>query len=208
MTLDTLVNIPGNLRGAYNQAVPGTLRHVDELMDERQTCPVTPEGDDLRKQSFYTADGHGYFSTAAGDIEWAITREADNLVLRHLNDAVNSSYDQLVQTGDYRPDNTEAQAAKNADGTVVVKMNQLRLSGTEKEWRYLQIRTKDGFIQTEDGYQVPNAEEQKAMTRLGYTPQNLQMLKEAGKTETKIYVLNPEYVTRKVQEDSDGLLSC
>ena len=211
MTLDRLVNIRGDLREAYNKAVAGTVLHADQLMDERRTRPVTPERDDLRDQSFYTADGHGYFSTSDGDIEWAITREADNLVLRHLNDAVNSSYDQLVNTvvntGNYRPDNTEAQAAKNADGTVVVKMNQLRLSGTEKEWRYLQIRTKDGFIQTEDGYQVPNAEEQKAMTRLGYTPQNLHMLKEAGKTETKIYILNPTYVHKKITADrtSDSL---
>ena len=47
------------------------------------------------------------------------------------------------------------------------------------------------------------------MTRLGYTSRTLDMLKKEGNVvDTKIYVLNPEYVTRKVQEDSDGLLSC
>ena len=51
MTIDTIVNIPGNLKDAYKSAVPGTLRHVDELMNERRTNEA------LRTQCFYTADG-------------------------------------------------------------------------------------------------------------------------------------------------------
>ena len=43
-------NIPGNLRNAYKQAVPGTLLHVDELMRERITNL------ELRGLLFYTPD--------------------------------------------------------------------------------------------------------------------------------------------------------
>jgi len=113
---------------------------VDQLQEERQDNPA------LRNNVFYTADGNGYFLREDGGVDWAITPEADNLVLRHLDDEVDSSYDQLVHNDNFRPDNAEALAAKNAQGTVVVDVSQLRLFRDDKEFRYLQIRTKDGFI--------------------------------------------------------------
>ena len=196
MALETVV---GSLR-AYSQLKKGTFQHADQLQAERQKNP------ELRIQWFYTADGSGYFPRSDGGVDWAITREANNLVLRHLGDEVNSSYKQLVQTGNYRPDNVEALAAKNAEGTVIVDMTKLRLSGNEKNWRYLQIRTKDGFIQTEDGYQAPNEEEQKAKTRLGYTLKTLKMMSDSKQkiTETRICVLNPKYVQEEVKNKPES----
>lgn len=84
-------------------------------------------------------------------------------------------------------------------------MSKLRLSGKEKEWRYLQIRTQDGFILTNDGYQAPNEEEQRAMTRLGYSPETLKMLRDSVQkiSETKIFVLNPEYVREEAPKDPE-----
>lgn len=196
-----LDNIVGNLR-AYNQLEQGTFRHGDQLMDERQT------DHELRDQWFYTADGNGYFPVE-NDVEWAITREAENLVLRHLDDEVNSSYDQLVQTGNFRPDNAEAQAAKDAEDTIVVKMGKLRLSGDDRkcgrEWRYLAIRTKDGFVRKGKKYVKPNEEEQKVMDKFGYNSENLEMLHNSIQkiTETKIYVPNPDYVRGEVAKDSE-----
>ena len=194
MALET---ITGDLR-AYAQLENGTFQHVDQLQAERQSNLG------LRDHWFYTADGNGYFLRDGG-VDWVITREAENLVLRHL-DAPDSSYDQLVNTGNYRPGNVEAQSAKGAESTVVVDMNQLRLlclSGPVEEWRYLRIRTEDGFILTGDGYEAPNEEEQKVLTRLGYTSGTFKMLRESEQhiEGTCIYVLNPAYVAKEVAKD-------
>jgi len=191
MTLETL---SGDLR-AYSKLEKGTFQHVDQLMAERQEKP------ELYNPYFYTADGNGYFLREDGGVDWAITREAQNLILSHLYDKVNSSFDQLVHKSNYRPDNAEALAARDAKDTIVVDMSKLRLSEDDEEWRYLLIRTMDGFIQTEDGYKAPNDEEQKVMERLGYNSRNLDMLKRAEIAKTKIYMLNPDYATKEIQKD-------
>ncbi len=106
--------------------------------------------------------------------------------------------------GHDRPLNEEAMAAKAAPDTLVVLMSKLRLSGTERELRYLEIRTEDGFINTADGYQTPNDEEQKVMQRLGYTAENLTMLHDSTqKVQTiRLFVLNPAYVQEEAARDS------
>ena len=193
-----LENVVGNLK-VYSQLEKGTFQHGDQLQAERLEKPESQD------QWFYTADGHGYFLREDGGIDWAITREDENLVLRHIDDEVDSSYHKLVNERNYRPDNAEAQAAKDTKSTVVVDMGKLRLSGDEKEFRYLQIRPKDGFIKTEDGYQSPNEEEQKAMTRLGYTSQTLKLMHDSHLKirESKIHVLNPEYVAEEAPKDPE-----
>ena len=107
----------------YTNLEKGTFQHADQLQAERQQNP------ELRNQWFYTADGYGYFPRTDGDVDLAITREDNNLVLRHLNDSVNSSYHQVNQRRDsnYCPDNTEALAAKCAESTIVVDMAKLHL---------------------------------------------------------------------------------
>ncbi len=193
MALETIV---GNLK-AYNQLRNGTFQHVDELQAERINNAS------MRSQWFYTADGNGYFLRDDEGVDWVITREAENLVLRHLYDAVDSSFEQLTQKNNYYPGNVEALVAKSAEGSIVVDLNQLRLSGDDDEWRYLSIRTSDGFIGTNKGYQAPNPEEQKAMNRLGCTKQTLDMLKNAKITKTKIYVLSLEYVQNEIKDASE-----
>ena len=47
--------ITGNLRGAYQECVPGTMLCVDQLNIKRRTNP------ELRNNGFYTADGSIYF---------------------------------------------------------------------------------------------------------------------------------------------------
>ena len=78
MDLDTIVNIPGNLKDAYKQAVADTLLHVDELMNARRINPITPQGDNLRYESFFTADGQIYFVDRTTP-KLAITQEPNNL---------------------------------------------------------------------------------------------------------------------------------
>lgn len=203
MDLETITE---NLR-AYSQLEKGTFQTGRQLMDERRTAPVTEDGD-LRDQWLYTADGNGYFPVE-NDVEWAITPEVHNLVLRHLDDEVDSSYDQLVNTNNFRPDNDEALKAKNAEGTLVTRMSKLTLSGTDeecgKEWRYIAIRTKDGYVRKGKRFVKPSEEDQKVMDRLGYTANNLKMLASSKQriTETKIYVPNPDYVQDEVAKDPE-----
>ena len=184
MNLETIV---GDLR-VYKKIVPGTFQHADELMDGRRDNPKLP------KEWFYTADGQGYFLRDDGEIDWVITREPENLVLRHLYDRDNNSFEQLVHQHNFRPANKEALEAKDAPNTVKVDYDQLILSEYNHEWCYLDILFKNGYIKNPLGYIPPFPEEQKVITRLGYTSQNIQMLKDRGITTTRIYVLAPDYI--------------
>ena len=190
-----LENVVDNLRDGYSQLENGSLCQVNKLHEERRDDYA------LQNQWFYTADGHGYFLRENGGVDWAITQEEENLVLRHIGDKVNSSYDQLRLKNNFLPDNSEAEAAKGAEGTVVVNMDKLRLSGIEKEYKFLQIRTEDGFVKVGDEYKHPNKEEQKAIQRLGYNAKTRKMLRESDHkiAETRICVLNPDYVAGELE---------
>src|SRR3989344_8260055 len=116
MSLET---ITGNLRDAYKQLQPGTMLHVDQLMNERRT------NTDLRNQGFYTADGEVYYLDGAGNPTLAMTREAHNPVLQHIDDA----FDQLTKNQNYRPSQEEVQQALAAPETSLITLSRLRLSG-------------------------------------------------------------------------------
>src|SRR3989338_630808 len=188
MAIETII---GDLR-SYRELVPGTFLCVDQLLAERLTTP------ELWDQWFYTAEGHRYFPRSDGGVDWVITRESDNLVLRHLYDTQNSSYDQLLQRGNFCPDRAEAEAARSAEDSVVVDMSQLRLSGNDQEYRFLAFRTSDGHVRYRKGFADPRDEELAVMNRLGYTVEYLGLLSDSGITETRIYVLGPEYVRTTV----------
>ncbi len=192
MTLETIM---GNLRDGYNQLEPGTMLHADQLM------AAQVQDANLRTQSYYVADGPLYSleDRKKTPTLW-LTREADNLVLRHLNDEVNSSYEQLIKTHNYRPNPEEALAAMNAKGTLRVDLTKLRLHGDEAEWRYLEIDTQK--------YDKLKPEERKLAERwygrgkaFGTA---MKTLKDAGISTTKVYVLNPGYVSQEAKKDPIG----
>ncbi len=192
MTLETIVD---NLRDGYNQLKPGTFLHADQLMAEQ----VKDAG--LRTKGFYVADGPLYSLEGKKKTPtlW-LTREPDNLVLRHLNDGVDSSYDQLVKTGNFRPDPKEARKARRAKGTLRIDLTKLRLQGDEAEWRYVEVRTTD--------YDSLNSEERKLAERwygqgkaFGTA---MKTLKDAGISATRVYVLNLGYVSREAKKGPVG----
>ncbi len=192
----TLENITGNLKDAYKQCVPGTMQHVDQLMNEKRTNPG------LRNQYFYTADGNIY-SLDNGVPTLRITREAVNPVLNHLEDKVNSSYDQLVKPGDYQVLPTDFDTLKAAADTITIDLTKLNLQGDEKEWRYFSISTAK--------YNTHNPEQRKLAERVygqgtDFT-ENMKMLTDAGISETRVYVLNPKYVTEHAKEGPIGRAS-
>ncbi len=193
----TLETITGDLR-AYAQLVPGTFLHADQLTTERRT------NTELRNRWYYTADGPLYSLEGANQTPTLfLTRESDNLVLRHLNDKVNSSYEQLKDTKNYRPGAGEARQSMGAKDTLQIDLTKLRLRGDDTEWRYLEIDTQK--------YKKLKVEERKLAERYfgqdtSFTA-NMRMLKEAGIDATKIFVLNPEYVQREAQTGPVGRAS-
>src|SRR3989338_2601759 len=146
--LAVLENLEGNLKDAYVLAEPGTVLHADELMNEQRT------NDSLCGVPFYTADGNLYF-IRDGKPFWAITREPENLVLRHLD----AAFPQLIQSNNYYPDPAEAAEALVADDTILIDVSQLGLGGTGNEGCYLALNTAP------EGYPQLNAEGRKAAER-------------------------------------------
>ena len=171
------------------------MLHVDQLMNERRTNA------DLRNQWFYTADGEVYFLGAAGNPTLAMTIEVHNPVLQNIDDA----FDQLTRKQNYLPSQEDVQQALAAPETALIALPKLRLSGDEKEWRYLEIGT------TPSKYKKLNDEERKLAERVygkgDDFVQNMEMLKNAKIGETKIYVLNPDYVRKQAAEGAVAFAS-
>lgn len=121
MTLEERITVYGNLRKGYNKLVSKGYRllHVDELTEEQVNDPY------LRDETFYLADGILCSIEDGKPTLWFSrhTRtEPNNLILRHLNDKSNSSYNQLKQSGFFSPDVEEARAVMEAKSTLRVDM--------------------------------------------------------------------------------------
>ena len=102
---------------AYKELEPGTFQHVDQLTTERRT------NQELRNQSFYTADGELY-TVQKREHLWVITREPQNLVLENIDEA----YRQLTGQGrNYFPDANAAQFSLEHVDSVVVDLKGLKL---------------------------------------------------------------------------------
>lgn len=186
MSLET---IRGNLRPLYKELQPGTMQHVDQLMNQRFTYTK------YRYECFCTADGGVYVLDGAGKTpSLAITREVHNPVLKNIDDA----FEQLHQNHNYRPVQADVEQALAAPETVLIALPSLRLSGDEAEWGYLKIGT------TPAKYDKLNDEERKLAERVygqgDDFPKNMKMLKDAHIGGTRIYVLNPDYVREHAAE--------
>ena len=197
-----LETITGNLRDAYQQLQPGTMLHVDQLMNERRTHADGQVRQELCNQWFYTADGEVYFLDGAGKTPTlAITREAHNPVLQHIDDA----FEQLTQNHNYRLSQTDAGKAVSALDTVLIALPKLRLYKHDSEFSYLVIGT------TPRKYGKLNEEERKFAERVyGQEDdfvQNMKMLDKAKIDETRIFVLNPDYVLKQAAEGAVGRAS-
>ena len=192
-----LENIEGNLIDAYRRCVPGTMLHVDELMTERGT------NFELRNQWFYTADGNVYSLENKTPTLW-VTREATNPVLKNIEDA----FEQLITKGNYLVTPADFEAVRNASDTVSIDLTQLRLRGDNgKGYQHLVIDTSKELSKC-------YAEEQKLLLRIyGPTEENytasMQMLRDSTHKikETRIYVLNPKYVTANAKNNAVGRAS-
>ena len=203
MTIET---ITGDLRD-YVQFEPGTFQDFDELSQDQITDPS------LLQRGFYVSTFPLY--TARGkEPVFALARHTkehpNNLVLVHIDDPVNSSYDQLIRTRNFRPESEEAQAVLEAADTLTVKLRDLRLrrDGGDRVYRFLEIRTEDGFVKDDKElkYKRPSEVEQAVIQRVGYTEKFLAMLqrKYPPISVTRLYVLAPDYVATEAEEKFVG----
>ena len=195
MTLET---VEGTLAETYKLLQPDSILHVDELMKERRTNPVTPDGN-LRKQPFQTADGLIYLLQSENRTPTlAITRGNSNPLFQ--DSKMDEYCQQLLNNRNYCPTSKETQRALEAQDTVVVDLTKLRLQGDNAEWRYLAVDPQN--------YENLNLEEQKLAQRVygknDDFAQTMQMLADAGIRETRVHVLNPEYVRKHTQESALG----
>ena len=208
-----LESVVGNLQTAYRQIEPGTMQPAAAIQVERHT------NEDMQNQWFYTAEGLLYYKGEGREIKpssskvmLALTQEKDNLVLRHLDDTLESdnSFIQLTKNGNYFPKREEAAASILATPQErIVDLTQVRLKGTEKEFRYLELDTSP------KAYTKLNAEERKlASVYYGsMEPKEcaddelksdfeLTMEKFHGRgiKKTRVYVVAPDYVVEQVSE--------
>ncbi|MBS3124300.1 hypothetical protein J4437_06765 [Candidatus Woesearchaeota archaeon] len=188
-----LETIIGNLR-AYSQLEPGTLLHADELMAQQVLNPA------LREQAYYVADfalytleGTGKKKTPTLWLARYTAQEPNNLILNHLDDAVNSSFEQLTQTHNYRPSLHEAQKVMEAQSTLKIDLTQLRLKKHDDEFGYIEISTTN--------YNKLNPEQRKLAERFYGQGTDfdraMATLKSAGINTTQVFLLNPTYVQKE-----------
>ena len=189
-----LENIEGDLRDAYKQIVPSTMRHVDELMAERRT------NSSLRNLGFYTADGEVY-SLDNGVPTLRITRGSVNPVLKNIDDA----FEQLVNQYNYLVTSADFEAVVNAKDTVSIDLTQLELQAYNDTHQHLVIDTSKALAKYKP-------EQQKLLRRVyGPTDENysanMQMLRTEKITETSIYVLALDYIKKHVENNPVGRAS-
>ena len=221
MPLDNLLIIEGNLRDAYNRCVPGTVSCADDIQNARRTNPL------LRNLSLLSGDCNLYsidngvptWRICRETTEVNGQRVLLNPVFKNTAQVYQEflrtgrspqlypngpAYNDLVSLDNYHVSAEDFEAVKAARDTVAINLTKLRLKEYRAEelrflgeWSAFVIRTADGYIRTKKGYEAPNDDEQKAMTRLGYTLENLKMFHDAGITDTSIQVLTPYYVRRE-----------
>lgn len=188
MVLETIV---GNLREGYAQLEPGTFLHADQLTAEQVNDT------NLRGTGFYIADYPQYSVENGTPTLWLARHtlaEPNNLVLRHLFDKENNSYDQLIRTGNFRPNMEEAKAVMVAKDTLRINMNNLFLQGIDTEWNFLEISTTKYEKQL-------NSEGRKLAERF-YGSEDafvtaMETLSSIGIDNTRVLVLSPGYIVTK-----------
>ena len=189
MELETIL---GNLRNAYKEVEPGTMLHVDALQAARI------KDVSLRTVGFWAADGMIYH-LVDGFPHLAMTRERENPVLRHIDDA----FAQLGETGNYRPSREDVASALASEQTVDIDLTSLHLQGNDAECGYLPISPQE--------YSSLNTEERKLAERVHGSGDafaaTMKMLADGGIKETKVYVLNPVYVRKNATEAAIGRAS-
>jgi hypothetical protein len=174
------------LQNLVNGFDPLTIQHSDEI------CKARITDEDMRGQWFWTGDAPLY-QVDGKEVILHLGRAEDNLVFRHIDDAVS----QISKTGNFIPSLEEANGLMAADTTLKVKLSDLKLRKHDAEFSYFAVSTTK--------YNNLNPS-QRAFAERVYGSgddfkQYMATLKAAGKDSTRVYVLNPEYVKKNVGDE-------
>ncbi len=183
-SLEGVITINGPLAQTVPQLQLETVWHADQITNARRT------DEPMRNQWFYVADGAMY--ALEGKTQFLfMTRGYANPVLNNIGEAAS----QLLTSGNYIPSSEEIVAAHAAPDTLKINLLGLKAKNDGGEFSYFTINTQKPQL---SGVQRPLAE--RIYGRGDDFGQNMKMLAKAGISETRVYVLNPDYVNTHVQQ--------
>jgi len=188
-----LETITASLANGYKQLQPDTFQTSAEITTARREDITSDKAErqELRTRCFWTAN-LGLYGNNGKELQYGIGgRQTFNAI---AGPDIDEFCRQLTQTDKYHLTEEQAQSL-DASGIVWANPADLRLKGTEKEWRYFEISPSnpDNLNQA-----------QRALAEASYGQGddfvgNMNMLAEA-RTNPKIYVLNPEYVMEETEQ--------
>jgi len=171
-----------------------TIQHSDEIQVDRFTEIDVKENDAvLPNQWFWTADFPMYMMENKEAVLY-MGRNKDNLVFDNIVEATT----QLREKNNYFiNDRKNIDSVVNSDTTLKVVLSDLNLKKLDGEWSYFEISTEK--------YDKLNTSQRTLAERVHGKGQafknSMNMLHKAGKSITRIYVLNPDYVKKNVPEN-------
>lgn len=220
MTLETITD---NFRDGCARLEPYSLIHADELMAEQV------RNKSLRKGGFCVADFPLYSLENGVPTIWLARHtceEPNNLVIRHLFDNKNSSYNQIIKSGNFRPEIKEAREVMSADSTLKIDMTKLRLtmiSNLDHDWYCLKLVINEKKVRLDlydswtvlysgelphPRYVALNDEEQALVERFYGSgddfAKSIEMLRTERVNKTHIFVLDKYSVTEKCRKGPIG----
>lgn len=173
-----------------------TIQHSDELQADRvnEVKSVGLNNSQLTKQWFWTADFPLYVKEG-NDVVLYFARGKDNLVFNDIDNATK----QLSKDNNYFVNNkSDIESVINSDTTLKIALSDLKLEGNDSEWRYFSIDTKnyDKLNDTQRVFAERVHGEGEAFKN------TMKMLSDSGIKTTRMYVLNPDYVKKKLKDSN------
>jgi len=188
-TLDSKIQSTGQgiVIDIFKKVIPETIQHAWEIQKDRL------EDVSLRSMWFWTADFPLYTMEKGEAILYFADRK-HNLAFQNMDVAV----EQLRTKNNYFPKDTDISSVINAKSTLKVKLSDLKLEKNKDEWQYFEINTKK--------YSKLNKSQRTLAERVHGKgkafDRTMKMLSDAGKSVTRIYVLNQEYVKKTLTENN------
>lgn len=183
-----------NTRGILAWIVPvfelKTIQHADEITTERRTNLA------LRDFVFYTAD-YAMYELEGDDAVLYLGRVDTNPIFGNLEESTT----QLSRNGNYRPSEAEAEAVREADTTLKVKLADLELWGRIHDFCSFEIDTAHWSNLLNDSQRkvaerVYGSMEEKEDEGGTYSEfgRNMRMIRRGATRRFNIYVLDESYV--------------
>ncbi len=172
--------LSGGLRSHY-LLYPGTFQHVDQLTKASINDPS------LLGKKIQTADGNAFYFNRKHRAFWAITRESDNALLKHIYaSGRHNSVSQLSKNGHFF---TYKEDSKGIfERSEIIDLSKLH-SNDRDDFSFLDIRIKDGYVGGEnDQFLPPNPEQEKLMNRIGITEEYLELVLRSYPSEKSISI--------------------